>query len=237
MKYRFFYLLVIIMLLLGITVNAADYEYTIKPSDNFIAVHSGDDLTEISEKLNMSPTELNTYFSENGLLYLAVSDDTKTQIKISSFSDNFSSEVSDISLLDDVGLTEFINAVSDDSDSPAQLVENGGRKYLCIKNTLSDSGGVYTVTQYITICNNKTYYFAGYNPGEDTSDEVTAIFKSFSLNENASQDVKAQKAKINKQYFFINCAVICFIIIAILSLVGIIKSQLDKKSGEKRNEN
>lgn len=236
MKYRFFYLLVIIMLLLGITVNAADYEYTIKPSDNFIAVYSGDDLTEISEKLNMSPTELNTYFGENGLLYLAVSNDTKTQIKISAFSDNFSSEVSDISLLDDMGLTEFINAVSDDSDSPAQLVENGGRKYLCIKNTLSDSGGVYTVTQYITICNNKTYYFAGYNPGEDTSDEVTAIFKSFSLNENASQDVKAQKTKINKQYFFINCGVVCFTIIAVLSLVGIIRHQF-RKARKNENEN
>lgn len=224
------------MVLFSITVNATNYEYTIKPSDNFIAARSGDDLTEISEKLNIPLPDLKTYFSENGLLYLAVSDDTKTQIKISAFSDNFSSEVDDIALLDDVGLNEFINAVSDDPDHPALLVENGGRKYIRVKDTLNDSGGVYTVTQYITICNNKTYYFAGYNPGEDTSDEVNAIFKSFNLNKNVLKNVKAQQEQINKQYFFINLGVVGFIIIAVISLIGIIKSQF-KKGVKASNEN
>ena len=72
-----------VLLLLNLNVSAANFEYTLSPGDNFTSVTYGDDLNDIAEKLNMTTDKLNSYFSKNGLLYLAVSDDAKTQIRLS----------------------------------------------------------------------------------------------------------------------------------------------------------
>lgn len=228
MKYRFLIAIIAILATLSIVVYAVDYEYTISASENFLTAQSGDDLDEVAKKLNMTPHDLNTYFTQNGLIYLAVSPDNQTQVKISAFSDHFSSEVKDISYLDDVGLTAFVDAVSEDSDTPATLVENNGRKFLCVKDTLTDSGGVYTVTQYITICNNKTFYFAGYNPGENTSDEISTMFKSFNL-----QDTQTIT---EPSFFLVNAGVAIFGVIAILSVISIVTFYIKKHKEQPQNE-
>ena len=227
-------------MLFSLTVSASSYEYTITTGDSFKSARSGDDLTDISEKLNMTPQDLNSYFTKNGLVYIAVSEDGKSQIKISAFTDNFSSEVSDIAYLNDSIMSEFIKAVSNDAVIPAQIVVNNGRKFLCVKNTLQDSGGVYTVTQYITICNNKTFYFAAYNDGEDTSQEMIDIFNTFKLKENVTP-TSADTPKVNNNSFtayatLINCGVIVFAIIAVVCLLGIIKSY-SKAQEEQANDN
>lgn len=219
MKIRIIAVAAALLLLLTLNVSAASYEYTISPGTDFTSVQYGDDLSDISQKLNMTTDELNSYFSKNGLLYLAVSDDTKTQIRLSAFTDNFSSAVGDISQLDQEALAEFVNAVSDDGDNTADIITNGDRKYICTKNTLKDSGGTYTVTQYITICSNKTFYFAGYNDGEDTSPEIKNAFESFYLTEKQEQ---------TKDYtlplIYIITGIIVFTVIAVIMIVGIIRN-------------
>ena len=234
MKYRYLIAIIAILAVFSIAVGAVGYEYTIKANDNFVTAELTDDinaLDAVAQKLNMDTTKLHDYFKQNGLIYLAVSADKQTQVKISAFSDNFSTKVADISYLDEAGLTAFASAISEEDDSPAQLVENNGRKYLCVKDTLSDSGGVYTVTQYITICNNKTFYFAGYNPGENTSSEIDTIFKSFHLQEtnNSNNDT-------NKYFIWINCGVVLFGAVAIISIIGIIRVKIKAKKEKDENE-
>ena len=206
-------------MLLSITVNATGYEYTISPGEKFTSVQYGDDLSEISEKLNMSGDELNSYFHQSGLIYLAVSDDNKTQIKLSAFTDNFSSAAGDISNLDEHALAEFASAVSEDNENMAHIVSNNDRNFVCVKNTRKDSGGIYTVTQYITICNNKTFYFAGYNEGEDTSDDITSAFESFSLQE---KPLDVPDYTIPTVFIIIGIAV--FSALAVIMAIGIVKS-------------
>ena len=82
MKIKILAVIAALMLLFTFNVSAANYEYTISPGLDFTSASRGDDLNEISQKLNMTADELNTYFNKNGLLYLAVSDDTKTQIRL-----------------------------------------------------------------------------------------------------------------------------------------------------------
>lgn len=218
MKYRILAVFIILMLLLTITVSALDYEYTISLDSGFTTAQSGDDLTEISQKLNMTTDDVNAYFNKNGLLYLAVSDDTKTQIRISAFSDNFSSAVNDISQLNDDALHEFMSAMGEDGENTCEIVVNNGRKYIKTKDTLKDSGGVYTVTQYITICSNKTFYFAGYNDGEDTSEAVKTAFESFLINE-----VLPTSPNFTLYSTLIIGGIIVFSVIAIIMVLGIIK--------------
>lgn len=222
------------MLLLSLNVCAASYKYNISLGDGYTSASYGDDLTEISEKLNMTTDELNSYFNKNGLLYLAVSNDAKTQVRLSAFTDNFSSAVDDISYLSDDQLKEFMNAVSEDGENTCEVITSRGRRYIRVKSTLQDSGGIYTVTQYITICDSKTFYLFCYNEGEDTSSEIQSIFDSFSL--TATKAEEPNDSLIN---VFIIAGIILFAILAVIMIIGIIKSMRNKSAdntAEAKNE-
>ena len=133
----------------------------------------------------MTEDELNTYFNQNGIEYFAISKDTKSQIKISTFSNDFSKQVSDISLLDDTALAEFTKTFNASTNN---IINNKDRKFICLIDTKEYSDGVYTITQFITICDNKMVYFTGYNNGEKTSQEITAAFNTFKLTHPSTSD-------------------------------------------------
>lgn len=226
MKIRIIAVVAALLLLLTFSVSAAGYEYAIDTDADFTSAKYGDDLTEISEKLNMTTDDLNTYFSKNGLLYLAVSDDAKTQVRLSAFTDNFSSAVSDISYLDDKALGEFMSAVSEEDENSCEVVLNNGKKFIVVKDTLKDSGGTYTVTQYITICDNKTFYLAGYNEGDQTSQEIEKIFKSFEIN-----GTLPQSNDYNLPLIYVIAGIILFTVLALFMIVGIVNN-VRKSKGE-----
>lgn len=230
MKNRIFNILVVLIMVLLFTAGVSGNEFSISVGREFISARPGDNLDAVSQKLSMTTGELNSYFTENGLLYLAVTDDTKTQIKISTYCDNFSSEASDIANLNDEMLNSFAEAVGKKSNSPATIVLNGDRKFVCVKEVHKDSGGVYTVTQYITICNNKTYYFVGYNDGEDTSTQIKSAFENFEV-------INRQKAAVDytPQMILIMAGIVVFSIIAIIMIVGIVK-HTHKSAGEESND-
>ena len=232
MKTRIFNLLVVLAIIVLFTASIPNNEFSISLGDEFISAKSGENLEAVSQKLSMTTAELNSYFTDNGLLYLAVTDDAKTQIKISTYCDNFSSEVSDIANLNDEMLNSFIDSVSKKSNSPATIVLNGDRKFLCVKEIHKDTGGVYTVTQYITICNNKTYYFVGYNDGEDTSDRVNSAFENFEvINLNA-----VPATNYTPQMVLIIAGIVVFSIIALLMIVGIIRNSHKDQGGEENDQ-
>lgn len=230
MKTRIFNILVILITVLLLTAAVPDSEFNISLGDDFLCAKPGDNLDTVSQKLSMSTGELSSYFTENGLLYLAVTEDAKTQIKISTYCDNFSSETSDIAYLNDQMLKSFMKAVGKKSNSDASIVLNGDRKFVCVKELHEDSGGVYTVTQYVTICNNKTYYFVGYNDGEDTSEKIKSAFDSFEI-------INQQKAAVDytPQMILIIAGIVIFSIVAIIMIVGIVK-HTQKSAGEEAND-
>lgn len=207
------------MLLFSLTVNATSYEYNISPGEDFTCVSYGDDMTDIAQKLNMTADELNAYFNKNGLLYLAVSDDTSTQIRLSAFTDNFSSTVCDISHLNEEQLNEFMNSISDNVETDCTITDNNGRKYVTVTNTLNDSGGVYTVTQYVTICDSKTFYLSCYNNGTETSEQVKNIFNNFSLN-----SVTTEKSGFDIKFVFIVAGIVIFLGLAVVTVISIIRN-------------
>ena len=224
MKIKFLSVVAGLMFIFLLSVSAAGYEYSISVGENFTEAKSGDDLTKISRKIGMSTDELNSYFSKNGLLYLAVSDDSKTQIRLSAFTDNYSSEVNDISHLNDEQLSDFMNSVSNDGENVCKTLVNNGRKYITVESTHKDSGGVYTVTQYITICSGQTFYLSCYNDGESTSAEIQSAFNTFSLNGTSTEK--------GNGFGLTDAAIIAGILIftatAVIMVAGIIKSVRNK---------
>lgn len=230
MKYRILTVIIVLLTILNMTVSALGYEYSITPSDNFTFAKQGDDLTKIAKKLNMTTDDLNKYFSDNKLIYLAVSDDVKSQIKISVTEDEFSKKVNDISLLDDNVLNNFAKSLSSDSS----IVTNNDRKFVLVNDTHKDSGGIYTVTQYITICDGKTFYFIGYNDGKDISKEITSVFKTFTLNQQQSDS-----ADNNVFSIVIIIGIVVFSMVAIIMVIGIIRLKIKdyKESKDEKIEN
>lgn len=225
MKYRVLAVIAILLTILSLTVGAVNYDYDISLNSNFVSARYGDDLGAIAEKLNMTTDELNGYFSQNNLLFLAVSDDAKTQIKLSAFTDNFSSAVYDIANLDQSGLEEFKTAVGSDNENTFYSQSSDGRKFIAVKSTLQDSGGIYTVTQYITICDSKTFYLSCYNEGDDTSPEIETAFKSFSL-----KTVQSETQNADFTLIFIILGIALFAVIAIVMIIGIIKQNFSKEN-------
>ena len=230
MKYRILTVIIVLLTILNMTVSALGYEYSITPSDNFTFAKQGDDLTQIAKKLNMTTDDLNKYFSDNKLIYLAVSDDVKSQIKISVTEDEFSKKVNDISLLDDNALNNFAKSLSSDSS----IVTNNDRKFVLVNDTHKDSCGIYTVTQYITICDGKTFYFIGYNDGKDISKEISSVFKTFTLNQQQSDS-----ADNNVFSIVIIIGIVVFGLVAIIMVIGIIRLKIKdyKESKDEKIEN
>lgn len=230
MKYRILTVIIVLLTILNMNVSALGYEYSITPSDNFTFAKQGDDLTKIAKKLNMTTDDLNKYFSDNKLIYLAVSDDVKSQIKISVTEDEFSKKVNDISLLDDNALNNFAKSLSSDSS----IVTNNDRKFVLVNDTHKDSGGIYTVTQYITICDGKTFYFIGYNDGKDISKEISSVFKTFTLNQQQSGS-----ADNNVFSIVIIIGIVVFGMVAIIMVIGIIRLKIKdyKESKDEKIEN
>lgn len=230
MKYRILTVIIVLLTILNMNVSALGYEYSITPSDNFTFAKQGDDLTKIAKKLNMTTDDLNKYFSDNKLIYLAVSDDVKSQIKISVTEDEFSKKINDISLLDDNALNNFAKSLSSDSS----IVTNNDRKFVLVNDTHKDSGGIYTVTQYITICDGKTFYFIGYNDGKDISKEISSVFKTFTLNQQQSDS-----ADNNVFSIVIIIGIVVFGMVAIIMVIGIIRLKIKdyKESKDEKIEN
>ncbi len=223
MKYRILAIIAILLIILSLPVSALNYEYNLPVSEDFTYVKNGDKLDTVAQKLNMTTDELSSFFNKNALLYLAVSSDAKTQIRLSAFTDNFSSTAIDIATLDQSGLNEFKNAISADSENAFFTQTSDGRKFIAVKNTLQDSGGVYTVTQYITICDSKTFYLSCYNEGTYTSKEVESIFKSFELN-----SIQTKNNNFDTLIILVFSVAIIFVAVAVIMIISIVKIKKQK---------
>ena len=212
--------------LLSLTVSAAELEYSISPDDSFTAVKSGEDLSTIAGELNIPTEELDTYFKQNEIDYFAISKDTKSQIKISLHSNDFSKQVSDISLLDDAALDEFAKTFNVDSNN---IINSNDRKFICIIDNQEYSDGIYTITQFITICDNKIVYFTGYNNGKETSKEITAAFSSFKLNDHITAD---NTTNYTLWIILSIIGIVIFVVAAVVIIISIIRLKNSKEEDE-----
>ena len=178
MKRNIYLLPVIILLLVFTLAFKGGNGFTIEVNNSFAVALKASESDNVAERLQVENSVVKDYFKENSLVFIAVSSDTKTQIRISRFADNFSGSVYDSENLSDEKITEIVSLYGADAQS-AEITESGGRKFAVMTELLKDSGGVYTSTQYVTVAGGKTYIITCYNPGEGTSEEVEKIFSTF----------------------------------------------------------
>lgn len=191
-------------------------------ANTYAVATKSSEVDTVAQRLGLEEDTVAAYFKDNSLKLLAVSEDGQTQIRISRFSDNFSSAVYDAENLTDEQTSQMISLYSSSHDF-AEVIESDGRKFAKTTEVLKDSGGVYTATQYVTVAGGRIYVISCYNQGEGTSAEIDKIFSTFTAKDMST---RIASYKTRKKW-------IIPIVVALAALVGVSVFGLCKKLYEK----
>lgn len=193
--------------------SAEDFSITLP--DEYITAFHDDNKSDIADAVGISADEVDDYFQKHNLKFLSVNKDNTSQIKLSVLEDDFSKKIISFNNLNNENILKLANSLFTGSyeqvSNGVKIVENNGIKFLKYKENLSDNGGEYTVTQYVTVYNSKTYRLSVFVTGEEQSDLSDTVFNSFSLKQNS--DALSPLVKI-----FIIVGIVIFAVIIVLSI-------------------
>ena len=205
---RFFLAMLAVIAVLFFSAFKGGSGFTIEIDDSFAISTEASDVEDIAERLNLDEEVVASYFDLNDLKLIAVSEDTKTQIRISRFADNFSSSVYDAENLTEAQIGEMLSLYGG-SNKTFEIIENDSRKFAKITETLKDSGGVYTSTQYVTVAGGRTYVITCYNPSDSTSAEVEKIFSTFTVRDMTT---RIEQYKWKKNWIIPGIVAMCIVL-------------------------
>ncbi len=217
MKIKTLLIFVVLTMILSVNVSAAQKtkEFDIKVPENFTDVYYGNDVTEVAEILGIGNDELTKTLKDNNIIYFAVSPDKSTQVRVCCVEDDFGKKVGDMQNLSLQETQNFSESLAVGNNADFKTVNSNGRNYIRSCEVLKDSGGEYTVTQYITVLNGESYYLTCYNGGSKTSKEVREIFESFSIG-NTYKNLAITR-------YVVAGSIILFMLISVAMAVGIFK--------------
>mgnify|MGYP003291553725 CR=1 FL=1 len=222
MKIKTLIIFVALSIIFSVNVSAMQKskEFDIKVPKDFTDVYYGNDVTEVAEILGIGNKELSKTLKDNNIIYFAVSPDKSTQIRVSCAEDDFAKKLGDINNLSQKETKNLFKSLKVGNNADFKTDKSNGRNYIRSCEVLKDSGGEYTVTQYITVLNGKSYYLTCYNNGSKTSKEVEKIFQGFSIEDTYKNLIITR--------YVVAASIILFMLICVAMAVGIFK-KLRKK--------
>lgn len=154
----------------GIKINAGK---------EFTVLSSGKNEKELASILGITENELIGYCRENSIEYLAVNRDNTKQIRLSVNQTEFSSAVINFSNLSDENIAAVVPDIVGVSNVKCETVDKNGQKFAKVRLSSSDSGGDYTVSQYITAANKKLFILSVCTAADKDADYADEIFEGF----------------------------------------------------------
>ena len=154
----------------GIKINAGK---------EFTVLSSGKNEKELASILGITENELIGYCRENSIEYLAVNRDNTKQIRLSVKQTEFSSAVINFSNLSDENIAAVIPEIIGVSNVKCETADKNGQKFAKILLSSSDSGGEYTVSQYITVANKKLFILSVCTAADKDIEYADKIFEGF----------------------------------------------------------
>jgi len=224
--------LVVLFICSTFFVSAKDYgDFSINLPKGYKYALKNDKKTEIADIVGVSKKEIENYFSDGKLEFLAVNSDNTSQIKLSVLEDDFSKKIVSFNNLDDNRLLQLANSFFtgsyDNVTANAKVVENNNHKYLKYSEKLTDSGGQYTVTQFITVYNGKIYRFSVSFTAKQGESFDNEIFKGFMLKEKNENSLVLKTVLI--------FGVLVFSAVIIFAIFGIVKTYKNDKSAKQND--
>lgn len=215
------------LLLFCIQLNAAAADIEISPGEGFYT--SDGDSEAVARTLGMSAAELDAYCGENNIVYIAVNQDNSKQIRLSAARSSFSESVGNLSGISDSSLKPLIPDITGDSGVGAEIIEKNGQKFIKNHLSASDSGGEYTVVQYITVAGKTDYVLSFYTSSGESDEYAQAVFETFSCSD--FYNIQPQKS----YYGYVIIAAI--VLLAAGSAYIIFTLVRDIRGGRQENEN
>lgn len=169
---------------------AALSNITLKPDGEFYIY--GENNGEISELLGLKENELPDYCKDNNIVFLAANKDNSKQIRVDCYSTEFSENVVNISALPDDKIMQLSADIIGLEDVKSVIITKDGQKFIKTELMSEDSGGKYSVTQYITVANKKNYILNFYTDAKQDDKYIEKSFESYWCDDFFAQQSKTQ---------------------------------------------
>ncbi len=196
--------------MLTVPVFAAGADIEITAPKDFYSYKSGQNAENAAKILSMTAAELENYCSDNGIVFIAVNGDNTKQIRLSVTESAFSGSIGNLSNLSDDKITELIPYIT--GAVSGEITEKGGQKFIKTTESLTDSGGEYSVINYVTVAAKKDYVLYFYTASGTSTDYTGEVFDSLS-----SEDF--YKETDRKSYFG-------YVIITAIALLAIVSAYI-----------
>lgn len=182
LKKRLLLLTILFIFLFSFSASAAN-GFEISAGNNFLVLNENASEKEISDAFGMEEQELKSYISANGIIYLAVNENNTKQIRLSSSKNSFSEEIENLSSLIDEDITALSAELMGEEATQTEIITKGAQKFLKASLSLSDSGGNYTLTKYVTVAQGKNYTLSFYTSKGENSEYIEEVFKTFTCDD------------------------------------------------------
>lgn len=212
------------LLLLSVTVSALSGNAEISVGKEFYT--NGDNAEKTAEIVGLDKDRLESYLEDNGIVYFAANSDNTKQIRISVGESEFSGSVINLSNLSDDKITALMPDITGSREIRGDIVEKDGQKFVKTQISTSDSGGKYTVIQYITVAAKKNYVLSFYTSENEDTDYTETLFKTYK-----SDDFYSEKSdKSGYRYVILGAVILLCLVSAyiIFTLIRDIKNEGNK---------
>ena len=147
------------VLTLSLTLSAA--EITENPGKEFFVYGDKQSNEKIAEILEETADSLDNYCYNNGIIYLAINEKNTKQIRVTENSTAFSESVGELTGLSDDKIAALAPEIAGDGFHTETVAQNG-IKFIKATALSEDSGGKFTLIQYITVTSKKEYTLSFY---------------------------------------------------------------------------
>ncbi len=198
---------IVVVLLIGCS-------FSVLAEDDFL-VYGKDDIDRFCEVLNMDAGAIKDYCDENNITYFAINKDNTKQIKRTELVDAFSQKAVDLSVLDDNEILKLAGDISGFPDAKGEVINHQNLKFLKLRLESKDSGGNYTLTEYITVKDAKKVMLTFYTAKNESEEYIDKVFSE-------------QFQKETNYTPFLTVGIIIFIFIGLVATAFIIKDLRQK---------
>lgn len=203
------------LLLLSVTVSALSGNAEISVGKEFYT--NGDNAEKAAEIVGLDKAKLESYLEDNGIVYFAANSDNTKQIRISVGESEFSGSVINLSNLSDDKITALMPDITGSREIRGDIVEKDGQKFVKTQISTSDSGGKYTVIQYITVAAKKNYVLSFYTSENEDTDYTETLFKTYKSDDfNSNKNEKSGYGYIILGAVILLCLVSAYIIFTLI---------------------
>lgn len=192
MKKLFCLITALIIVCCPLSAQAKASEFEITTPKGFTSAKADEDKSKLAVIFSTTATELDRYFKENNILYIAANDGYSQQIFLTAQTSEFSKKTVSFSRLDKNNLSDIAKSLAGDSFENGGILK-GKSNTPFIKLKLKDSDE-FEVYEYITVCSSKLYTLRISTNSGNADELYNLFFKTLSINDCATVKNAAEQS-------------------------------------------